>query len=321
MASIESMTVAEIRSLLVDKYGYSQEEVDSIKGKRNLGLELARTKYNVVPQKSEETLLSGDGREFFDSLEIDKPPINSVGDDSVSNENSDIYVPTIGSAEWEDYVVAHLLPTEFFEKNGKLYPKAAGLRRITQLLIGDIIESGPIREYAPLEPTIMGRATIVYEIKVSWLGNLNDIRTFREAADAWIGNTPDVFAIHPVATASSRAEGRCLKKILQINLHTAEEMISNDDKPEDVEKFSDGEFKDDAPITGAQISNITRLCERYNINIPKFIEYVYSGHTSSLVGLTSSQGSNLCATLNKYQSKGKDRLEIPEEIKMEQSNE
>jgi len=317
MASIESMTVGQIREILVNKYGYSPEQAEAIKGKANLGLELARNKYNVNQQESEETVEVENATEFFEGLEREAPSADTPMEQLEANN---IYVPTIGSAEWEDYVKAHLLPNEYFEKNDKVYPKTAGLSRVAKVLLGDVVFSGPIREYPPLDANGPGRATVVYQIVFNWMGDPNDRRTFLEAADAWVGNTPAAFAVHPIATASTRAEGRCYKKALQLNLYTAEEMVNEKDDAESVETLSDGAFKDDAPITGAQISNITRLCERHSIDLLKFLAKQYpnfvANKSSPFEGLLSADGSNLCATLNKYQSKGKDHIDIPEEIKV-----
>ncbi len=317
MASIESMTVGQIRDILVNQFGYDPDRAANIKGKSNLGIELMRLKYNVNQQESEETFIQkNEGKELFDSMERDTPsaenPIEAL-------EDNIVYVPQIGSAEWEDYVKAHLLPNEYFEKNDKLYPKAVGLRRVAQVLLGEIVDSGPIREYAPADGGY-GRATVVYQVVFHWMGDALDKRVFREAADAWAGNTPTAFAVHPVATASTRAEGRCFKKALQLNLYTAEEMIDDKDSDESVEQLSDGDFKDDTPITGAQISNINRMCEKHGIDLIKFLCNNYPNFipnkSSPFDGLLSADGSSLCAKLNKYQVKGKDHLEIPEEIKV-----
>lgn len=325
MAGLEMMTAGQIRDILVNKYGYTEDQVSRIRSKNLLAIELQQAMHNINQEE--------ESSEFFNSLEVEQKSIEFETGEGEQTHESPPPIPLIGSPDWQSYVLAHLLPGEYFEKDNARYPKCAGLRRVAQVLLGDIIESGPTMVFPPEDrandPLFgAGRATVVYEIKIAWknspvsyidLSDVSpsqcDIRIFREVADAWSGNTPELFSMHPSATAATRAEGRALKKALQLNIHTAEEMISKDDSKAVQEQLieSDGKFKDDAPITGAQQSSINRLTKRLKINKDKFILHFYPDSDSR--ALTSYEGSNLCGVLNQYQSKGKGSLDIPEEIK------
>src|SRR5690606_27810229 len=102
-------------------------------------------------------------------------------------------------------------PKELIDGN----PNCAALRRVSELVLGDIVSSGPSQVFPATDPNGPGRATVVFEVIFDW-GNTGNFRTFKEVADCWHGNTDDLFCAHPVATASTRAEGRVLRKALKV---------------------------------------------------------------------------------------------------------
>ena len=55
-----------------------------------------------------------------------------------------------------------------------------------------------------------------------------ELRSYAEVSDCWHGNTDDLFCAHPAATASTRAEGRALRKALKIRCLAAEELAKKD---------------------------------------------------------------------------------------------
>ena len=119
--------------------------------------------------------------------------------------------PTYGSKEWNEFVMSQFENNELIDGN----PICAGLRRVAEELLGDIISSGPSEVYPSTDPNGPGRATVVYQVVFNWM-NSGEVRTYSEVADVWHGNTDDLFCAHPVATASTRAEGRALRKALKV---------------------------------------------------------------------------------------------------------
>jgi hypothetical protein len=115
-------------------------------------------------------------------------------------EQSDEERPSMLSAEWNGYVMSMFFDNELIEGN----PICAGLRRVAELVLGPIIQSGPTQVIAATDADGPGRATVVFEIIFA------SGYTVSEVADVWHGNTDDLFCAHPVATASTRAEGRAL---------------------------------------------------------------------------------------------------------------
>lgn len=315
------MSVNEIRAVLINRFGKSPDEVNTLKGKKEASAAL----YRAIDEEV------GDAQEtpgFFANIVVEKPKLG----DAKQEESSETEIKRIslGSPEWEDYVLSHLTPSEYEEKDGKKYPKTNGLRRVAQLLLGAIISSGPVQVFPSTAVDGAGRATVVYEVQIEWKNDVREyytedeirnyrpeVRTFRAVADCWHGNTPAMFAVHAVATAETKAEGRALRKALALNLNTAEEMSNDKDPNEFVEKpnlrKTDGEWDGEEKAQTNQIIAITNICARLDIDITKFIEYMFPGKDVNT--LTKGQGAKLMLTLNKYQVKDNTHIDIPEEVK------
>lgn len=316
------MTAEEIRAVLIKKYKYSQEDADAIKGKAKLAMTLMHE-------------INSDN-DFFASIQIETPKLTTArveGDNSEKiEEQQEEKRVVIGSPEWEDYVLSLLTSNEVEVKDGKKYPKANGLRRVAQNVLGAIIESGPIQVFPPADGG-PGRATVIYEVAIEWKYDTREvysdndivnyeprIRRFRAAADCWLGNSPDKYAIHPVATAETKAEGRALKRALCLSLSTAEE-VDNDKNAtevirESVVKETKAEWNGEEKIQLNQVVSITKMCDRLKIDISKLINEMFP-EKFNLDDLSKANGAQLMVRLNKYQSKDSTSLEIPDSVKKE----
>lgn len=185
--------------------------------------------------------------------------------DSESNPLVHPDAPPYLSPEWHDYVMKHFQPDELIDGN----PLTAGLRRVAELLLGDIISSKPI-EVKPVEGNGVGRATVVYEVQFQWkLDGSGGVRVYADVADTWIGNTDDLFCVHAPATAATRAEGRALRKALKIRALAAEELTKKDVSKHlaDNETLPEGHEK----IVKDQINFIITKCKKLNLDVMKFI--------------------------------------------------
>ena len=67
--------------------------------------------------------------------------------------------PDYCSPEWNDYVMSHFQDNELIDGN----PLTAGLRRVSELLIGVIVDSKPTQIF-PVQGDGVGRATVAYEV-------------------------------------------------------------------------------------------------------------------------------------------------------------
>lgn len=184
-----------------------------------------------------------------------------VGKDVIATD-----VPEYGSAQWDSYVMSLFTPEELID--GK--PRCVGLRRVARLLLGDPIFSGPIHVSPATDPDGPGRATVVYQMQFKW--HDGTIHTFGDVADVWHGNTDDMFAAHPAACASTKAEARVLRKALLINTVSAEELTVKDTaaivkRSVKVEAPTNGEMQEDDKMSAAQLNLINNKCRQLNIDV------------------------------------------------------
>lgn len=179
--------------------------------------------------------------------------------------------PDINSPEWHDYAMSFFTPKELIDGN----PLVAGLRRVAELLIGEIISSKPTSVTYTETSSPIGRATVVYEIQFLIRSEWYDteisagdyVKTYADTAEVWEGNTDDLFAVHAAATASTRAEGRALRKALKLRVVAAEELCKKD-----VSKFlGEQTGQDEDRINGDQIKFIDNRCRKMDINVWEFI--------------------------------------------------
>jgi hypothetical protein len=173
------------------------------------------------------------------------------------------------------------------------HPSTAGLRRVAPGLLGKIINSGPINVFNPQQSNDH-RATVIYELV--YINKYYDpedpteeqVIRVREVADAWEANIDgDMFKKFPTAIASTRAEGRALRKALLLSVAVKEEISEEEYVP--VSAVQDG------PCTSVQRSTIKNLCARRNINMDKLLEW---GKDNSIDDVTKVKAANIIKFLN-----------------------
>lgn len=218
--------------------------------------------------------------------------------------------PKYGSKEWHDYILSKFDSSELIDGN----PTCAGLRRVAEDELGDILISRPSQVFASDDANGPGRSTVVFEIVIDWM-NSGQHRTYADVADVWHGNTDDLFCAHPTATASTRAEGRALRKALKIRCVAAEELTRKKDVESIVRqaiqsKPTTGEWKEEDQISAAQINFIDGKCKQLNINVVSFINQGEKKY-NTITEITKKTASKMLTVLNDYQNNSKS---IPETI-------
>ena len=213
------------------------------------------------------------------------------------------------SLEWHPFVMALLDDTELHEG----YPKVDGLRRVGELLLGDIIDSKPI-EVFPVNGNSLGRATVSYSITFRWWDTSE--RTYADVADVFNdgqhGNINDDFIVYALATAATRAEGRALRKALKLKICTAEEIS---DKAKVVNRTLTSGFVDDS-ITDNQIKFMNTRCRKLDVDVMKLVNSNGERY-EKIERLTKKQASTFIEMLN---SANRGETQMPQEVLGYQEN-
>ena len=235
--------------------------------------------------------------------------VNDIIEEEAKQQPKEEESPSIFSEEWNDYVMSHFKPNELIDGN----PICAGLRRVAELLLGEIIDSGPVQVFPATDNNGPGRATVVFKVSFNWM-NTGAIKSFSEVADVWHGNTDDLFCAHPVATASTRAEGRALRKALKLRCLAAEELAKKNIvdivKQTVASAPTSGEYESDKRISSQQIQFIDNRCNQLDIDVAKFINLGENTY-SSINDITKDSAKKMIKVLNAYQNGS----EIPDKIK------
>lgn len=215
--------------------------------------------------------------------------------------------PDITSPDWNAYVM------ELFEKNELIdgMPLSAGLRRVSELVLGPVRSSGPVQVFPPKDDHSHGRATVIW--KVDFMNG----QSFADVADCWEGNTDDTFCAYAVATAGTRAEARALRKALRLRSVAAEEVTKKDtaqivrgiSHAQNAEKTTAGEYEDTSRMTQPQSNFIDRKCEELNINVVNLFKEVFNVSVNRKV--SKKQASAVIEKLNSFQ---RDASSIPKSI-------
>tara|TARA_Y100000385_G_C13094628_1_gene640532 strand:+ start:895 stop:1647 length:753 start_codon:yes stop_codon:yes gene_type:complete len=229
--------------------------------------------------------------DLFDDIELQTPSNTDTSVKDVVADGS----PSPTSPDWNDYVLGLFEKNELFDGR----PKCAGLRRVAELVLGQVVSSKPTQVFPPSGGNEVGRATVVWEVIFS------NGSVFSDVADSWEGNTDDAFCVFNTATAATRAEGRALRKALRLSTVAAEEMTSKDTasitrsiSQTKTMAETEGEYDDSSRMTDNQSNFIDIKCKQLNVDTTKlFKEFKVS--TSRKI--TKKQASAAIEQLNKYQ--------------------
>jgi hypothetical protein len=171
--------------------------------------------------------------------------------------------PTILDYEWTDHILSLFGEKEIYD--GK--PTVDGLRRIAQKILGEIQCSKTKVIQKPTPDN--GMATTV-KVRVTING-----KTFDGCANVTEASAPDIIGQHVVALAETRAEGRALKKALNLRVLTKEEAGLNELDTNNTLKISQ-----------TQIDAINRQAVNFNINVDKLLIDKYNKTKDTIHELT-----------------------------------
>jgi hypothetical protein len=225
-------------------------------------------------------------------------------------EDSDIPVeivnePTLPpkwSVERTKYILSFLDETEVF--NGS--PKVAGLRRLVEKFIGEIVESRTTFHVVDLEHH---GAAATHSVVIERLqrSQYQKIGPFEGSADASVFNNDNAkFVVFPTALAETRSKGRCYINCLGISCTASEEFCSG----EPLAKVDSEQFGE-AKISDAQLSAIETVCRTANMNTNSILKmYASKFERSRISELSKSEGLFILRDINKYQQ----NEEVPQNL-------
>ena len=233
-----------------------------------------------------------------EDFEQDIPDEMIIQDD----ENETSSAPSVNDPEWTDWVLSFLNDNEKQQD----HPTVDGLRRIFEIIVGEIIET---RIDIVSAPTIsnnraVAECTITYFPHGRFFGSsiqdLGQAKIISDAADCYWGNTKKPYCDHTTATAASMSEGRCLRKAMRIKVLTNEEALS----PEGVEAESvQSELHANDPASDNQKNAIIRIASRVNIDVEKLVRSTHGIEADTLDRISSQEAHILIRLLNDYQKK------------------
>jgi len=233
----------------------------------------------------------------FEEMEEDMP-VSNVKDVVVPDG------PDPTSPEWHDWVMSMFEDDETFEG----YPVAAGLRRVTELIIGEIVESVPVNTWST--PPIQGLPGGATQWRVTIrLHHSGEIRVYGDVADCTAMNAEDDYLRFGLATSATRAEARALRKALKLKKCAAEELTNLDvtavkeaRSTSRYNKPSSGEHTSSTSSTEPserQIGFLNSICQDLDVNVDKAFTLV-KVHNKSHV--TKANTSELLDTLKEMRN-------------------
>lgn len=208
---------------------------------------------------------------------------------------------------WTDFVLGQLWDNEVVVKDDKRYPKADGLRRVFHNVVGPIISMTRSVAQAPaasMENDYSGMATIRVSITYRCSDIAEGICVYDEVADCYDGNTIRPYSLHPSATASTMAEGRALRKIMNLKVLTIEEMsapvranVQRDIVP---------------PIKDNQKNVIKTICKNIGVEPLKAVKYITG---KEYYNLNIEDGAQIVGALSDWQISKNGKFNIPADFK------
>jgi hypothetical protein len=283
----EQTTIAEIREILRDN-GYGEEFLSQ--SKSVLVNELLTLQSLQSPQTDEPIM-----EDIFDNLQEEgNDMVVASGVETTTIPYTQL-LPVYGSPDWHGYVMSQFTNEELI--GGA--PTCDGCRRVVEEVVGPIVSSY-IRYNDP--PSINNNGTATVAVGITILVSNEDHPLYKQEitcediADVNRDNCDAPYYKHASATASTRAEGRVLRKLLRLhNIITAEETSIT------AESFNeDCDWHTSSPITDSQINVIDLLCKRLDIDVVSFINSGSKTYDNiSLV--TQKTASDMIQELNKIQ--------------------
>ncbi len=215
--------------------------------------------------------------------------------------------PDITSPEWHEFVISKFTEDEL-DADGN--PFVHGLRRVTELLIGPILQSKAhvvqAPTFVPDMAPMLQPATVEYTIRILCVRTPEDIEPYEleytDVGDVFGQNTDPTYARFPSSMAATRAEGRAYRKALRLKRIVASEELT--EVPLDEASLK-------GQISPTQINFIDILCRRLKIDAMKYIN-LGSKKYANIQEVSYTSAQKMTEHLNTLTN---DITKVPEDIK------
>jgi len=178
-----------------------------------------------------------------------KIPMNVVQED---------LIPTKNDPEWTQYVLGLFMDDEVDGKN----PRVEGLRRVSEILVGELIEEGCDLISAPTESNRFRACVKAWGVFATKYGQN---KRFEALADATTDNCFEDYATFLVAMADTRAKGRMFRNALGLRRVVAAEEVNK--------TFAmASEIQPGGDIHVGQITVIRMMAEQHGFSIPTILD-------------------------------------------------
>jgi hypothetical protein len=280
------LKVSELKAMLEEET--KGEDCLIVLDKLQQGIDSGEYDTKTDPPSCDDPLL-------YNSTTVDSREQKNKTNNAISlSELSD--PPRPSDSGWTQYVMGLFMDDELEGQN----PRLEGLRRVAELLLGEVIEERSELVSAPTmenSERACSKASIVFA----------DGRVYEALADACPSNCTKDFAIYPVAMSDTRAKGRAYRAALRLKrVVSAEEIGVDSGDKEDINKN----------IQTGQLTAIRLLSDRSNISIKKLLDdlEISCSLKDNVVDLKSLKYSEALVVLNRLNSLRTENY-IPEKLK------
>lgn len=211
---------------------------------------------------------------------------------STSTNTDEPETPPIHSLAWHDFIMSQFDKRELIDG----HPTFDGLRRLFETFIGRIINLNVDVLQCP-EPHNNFISTVKVTIEYTSYATGVTIRS-SDATSCWEGNTIAPYCNFAVATATTSATSRVLRKELRLRTIAAEEALSP--RQDQSKNIIEASKPNEGLITDKQKMVINKLCGALQIKIDKFLNYLDETRGKTLEQLKHSEAQLLLRKLNLY---------------------
>lgn len=254
----------------------------------------------LITEKALRSFIDSDKMEDLDAIPIKKESGTSSVIPIDNQSSKSINTPKTTDPKWTEYVLGHFSTDELIDKK----PTCDGLRRVFELLIGEIIDSN-IKIIKP--PSIQDPDTTV-EWSIRYI--CHRTRLYKSISDGFnvnSSNTIEPWYKPAVATASTKAEARALRKGLRL-----QKILSREEIEQGLDDFSNEDMTDKLATDSHRMA-IQLMSRKLNIDVDKLLTRL--SFDADIKKLMYNDAQEVIRILNEY-GRGLDKggQELPEDI-------